>query len=229
MAATSANRSAGGDRRTARRLERPGWRDLRLLVGVLLVVLSVAGGTRLVSSLDETTPVYAASRDLLPGQPVGEEDLVSVQVRMGEPLARYVDASSALAPGTYLLRGVQAGELVPASALGTARQALDKTVNIPVETTALSGLATGSVVDLWVSRRDTEAAGESYRDPELLLPGAVVDRVPEESGGLGPSLGRTAVAVVVPADRVGDVIAAVDQEARLTLVPAPRATPEYRR
>lgn len=210
--------------RTARRLQRPGWRDLRLVVGVLLVLLSVAGGTRLVSSLDDTTPVYAAARDLLPGQPVGEDDLVTVPVRMGQKLGHYVDGSAPIQPGTYLVRPVGEGELVPATALGTAREALDKTVGVPVDAVAARSLSTGTVVDVWVSRRDGEAVGEAYLEPELLLAGAVVDTVPAETTGLGAGLGRTAVQVVVPADEVGTVIAAVDQEARITLVPSPRDT-----
>lgn len=210
--------------RAARRLQRPGWRDLRLVVGVLLVLLSVAGGLRLVASLDDTTPVYAATRDLLPGQPVGEDDLVPVPVRMDDQLSEYVDGSAPIEPGTFLVRGVGAGELVPLTALGTGREALDKTVGVPVDVAAARSLTAGAVVDVWVSRRDAEAVGEAYLDPELLLAGAVVDTVPAETTGLGAGLGRTAVQVVVPADDVGKVIAAVDQEARITLVPAPRAS-----
>lgn len=209
--------------RTARRLHPPGWRDLRLLVGVLLVLLSVAGGTRLVMSLDDTTPVYAATRDLLPGQVVSTEDLEVVQVRLGEPLQRYLDGAQQVAPGTYLVRGVAAGELVPAAALGTARQALDKTVTVPVDPSVLPGLSTGALVDLWVSPRDPGAVGTAYLDPQLLLAGAVVDQVPQQAGGLGAGLGRASISVVVPADRVGEVIGAVDQDARITLVPAPRS------
>jgi hypothetical protein len=223
-----AARSAGNPEapRVARRLEPPSWKDLRLVVGVLLVLLSVAGGTRLVTSLDDTTPVYAAARDLLPGQPVRDGDLVAVQVRLGDAAARYVDGTAAVAGSTHLLRPVAAGELVPASALGTAREALDKTVSVPVDAVAARSLVQGSVVDVWVSRRDPDAVGEAYLDPQLLLAGAVLDRVPAESSGLGAGLGRTAVQVVVPADRVGDVIAAVDQDARVTLVPSPRAVPQ---
>jgi hypothetical protein len=53
--------------------------------------------------------------------------------------------------------------------------------------------------------------------------------VPAETTGLGAGLGRAAVQVVVPADRVGEVIAAVDQGSRVTLVPAPRADEEIDR
>jgi hypothetical protein len=209
--------------RAARRLQRPGWRDLRLVVGLLLVLLSVAGGLRLVSSLDDSTPVYAAARDLLPGQQVSPDDVVTVPVRMGEQLGEYVDGSVPIRPGTYLVRQVEAGELVPATALGTAREALDKTVGVPIDAAAARSLAAGAVVDVWVSRRDGEAVGEAYLDPELLLAGAVVDTVPAETTGLGAGLGRTAVQVVVPADEVGKIIGAVDQAARITLVPSPRA------
>lgn len=223
MPAARRTSDASPGARGARRLRRPGWRDLRLVVGLLLVLVSVAGGVRLVASLDDTTPVYAAARDLLPGQEVDADDLVAVQVRLGDQAGRYVDGSAPLEPGTHLLRQVGEGELVPAAALGTARRALDRSVGVPVDAAAARALAAGTVVDVWVSHRDDEAVGESYLDPEMLLAGAVVESVPSQSGGLGSRLGRTAVQVVVPADEVGRVVAAVDQGARITLVPAPRA------
>lgn len=223
MPAVRQTTDASAGARTARRLRRPGWRDLRLVVGVLLVLVSVAGGVRLVASLDDTAPVYAAARDLLPGQEVGAGDVVAVQARLGDRASSYVDASVPLEPGTHLVRQVGQGELVPLSALGTARQALDRSVGVPVDVVAARSLVSGTVVDVWVSHRDDEGVGESYLDPELLLAGAVVDSVPAQTTGLGAGLGRTAVQVVVPADEVGRVIAAVDQDARITLVPAPRS------
>lgn len=207
----------------ARRLRRPGWRDTRLLVGILLVLLSVAGGVRVVSSMDESTPVYAAARVILPGQEVVAADVVPVRVRMQEPMSRYVDATQTLAPGTVALRPVHQGELVPASSLGTASEALDKTVTVPIDPAAAESLAAGTVVDVWVSRRDPEGVGTAYLDPELLLSRAVVARTPSGSTGLGMGVGRAAVQVIVPADRVGAVISSVDQEAKVTLVPSPAA------
>lgn len=206
---------------TARRLQRPGWRDARLVVGVLLVLLSVLVGARLVASFDDTIPVYAAQRPLLPGQQVTPEDLVVVSVQLDEAVDDYVDGSQEIASGTYALRGVGEGELVPAAALGGAQQALDKTVTVPVDPAVAATLSPGTVVDMWVSRRDPEAAGERYLDPELLLERAVVARVPSAERGLGMGVGQAAVQVVVPATEVPAVIASVDQEARVTLVPAP--------
>lgn len=211
--------------RTARRLQVPGWRDARLLVGALLVLLSVAGGARLVTAMDDTTPVYAATRALLPGEQVATEDLTVVPVRIGEPLQHYLDGTQAVQPGTYVLRQVAAGELVPRTSLGTSREVDDKTVTVPVDPTSAGTLAVGDVVDVWVSRRDPDAAGAAYLQPELLLEQAVVAGVPPQGRALGVGVGRAAVQVVVPADAVGAVIASVDQEARVTLVPAPRSAP----
>lgn len=205
----------------ARRLRRPGWRDTRLLVGVLLVLLAIAGGVRLVAELDETTAVYAAAHPILPGQEVLAEDLEVVDVRMEVALSHYVDGTQPLASGTVALRQVAQGELVPVGALGSASDARDKTVTVPVDPASAQTLAIGTVVDVWVSRQDPDQAGTAYAEPELLLSSAVVARTPSTGNGLGMGVGRAAVQVVVPADQVGAVISSVDQEAKVTLVPAP--------
>ncbi len=207
----------------ARRLRRPGWRDTRLLVGVLLVLVSVAGGVRLVDSLDESTPVYAAATPLLPGQEIAAQDLREVDVRMADAVAHYVDASKPLTEGTVALRLIPAGELLPASALGSASEAQDKTVTVPIDPAAAQTLTAGTVVDLWVSRQDPTATGTAYLEPQLVLSGALIARTPAVSNGLGMGIGRAAVQVVVPAEHVAAVIASVDQEAKVTLVPAPGA------
>lgn len=206
---------------TARRLRLPGWRDTRLLVGVLLVVLAVAGGIRLFSTLEDTTAVYAAAHPILPGQEVLDEDLEPVGVRMEAALSHYVDATQPLAAGTVALRQVDEGELVPAGALGTTSQTRDKTVTVPVDPASAQTLTVGTVVDVWVSRQDDEQVGTAYHEPELLLSSAIIARTPSTGNGLGMGVGRAAVQVVVPGDQVGAVISSVDQEAKVTLVPAP--------
>lgn len=207
---------------TARRLQRPGWRDTRLLVGILLVLVSVLAGARLIASLDDTSPVYAAARPLLPGQEIGPQDLVVVPVQLSGMGDGYVDGSIEMATGTFVLRPIDEGELVPVASLGSAQQARDKTVTVPVDPAAAASLSVGTVVDVWVSRRDTEAAGERYLDPELLLEQAVIAQVPSGEQALGMGVGRAAVQVIVPAGEVAAVISSVDQEARVTLVSAPR-------
>ncbi len=50
------------------RLKRPSWKDPRLLVGLLLVLASVAGVVFLVGSADRTTEVYAARDGIAVGE-----------------------------------------------------------------------------------------------------------------------------------------------------------------
>jgi hypothetical protein len=191
------------------------------VVGVLLVLLSVLAGAWVIAAADDSTGVYAAKGPLLPGQKVSDADLVVVSVQLDDAAGAYTDASAGLEPGTYALRAVAAGELVPSAALGSAREAKDKTVAVPIDPAASATLKVGTVVDVWVSRRDPEEAGVRYLDPQLLLEGAVVAEVPSAGGGLDVGVGRAAVSVVVPESEVGAVISSVDQEARITLVPAP--------
>ena len=76
---------------TARRIQPPGWRDARLLVGVLLVLASVALGSVVVARADDRVPVYAARVALVPGQPVTADDLRRVDVQLGSEPDRYLD------------------------------------------------------------------------------------------------------------------------------------------
>lgn len=205
----------------ARRLQRPGWRDARLIVGLLLVVISVVVGARLMSALDDSAPVYIATQPLVPGQEITADVLAVTDVRFTENAELYVSAQTELEPGTYALRNVDTGELIPAAAMGSAAQVDNKAVTVSVDPATAATLKTGSIVDIWVSRRDPDALGSQYLEPELLLEGAVVALTPDQGSALGVGVSNSAVQIVVPAQEVGDVISSVDQEARITLVPAP--------
>src|SRR6185312_17452878 len=76
-------------RPTAARLQRPSWRDARLVVGVVLVLLAMTGGAVVVAAADDTTPVYAAAGGLVPGQAVRQSDVRRVDVRLGSDGAAY--------------------------------------------------------------------------------------------------------------------------------------------
>jgi hypothetical protein len=59
---------------TAARLRKPSWRDSRLVVGLVLVLLSMAIGAKVIASVNDTVPMYAAAAALVPGQPVSEPE-----------------------------------------------------------------------------------------------------------------------------------------------------------
>ena len=83
---------------TAARLQRPRWRDARLVVGLLLVLVSVVLGSLVVESLDDRVPMYAARGALVPGQQLTEGDLVAVDVQLGSQRERYLSAAARARP-----------------------------------------------------------------------------------------------------------------------------------
>lgn len=201
----------------ALRLRRPRWRDPRLLVGVLLVAASVAAGSWLVTAGQQTFGVYAAREALTPGQSVSAADLEVVQVR-GERLAEvYLLASDELPSGALALRVIAGGELVPLSALGDAASLDVRSVAVPVGAELSAVVVPGSQVDLWFlpgSRAD--APGE----PRELARSLIVQEVAASgSGALG--VGAGTVHVLVPADELGPVLAALGAEGTVRLVPVP--------
>src|SRR3954468_20124969 len=99
-----------------RRVRPPRWLDLRLVLGVLLVLGSVLLGVRVVSVADATVPVWAAAGDLAAGTALTADDLVAVDVRLDGTADSYLSTGTR-PEGRTLARPVGAGELLPRSAL----------------------------------------------------------------------------------------------------------------
>lgn len=207
---------------TAARLQKPSWRDTRLVVGVVLVLLSVAVGAKAVAAADDTVPMYAAVASLVPGQPVTQGDVKRVDVQLGADRSRYVAADHDIAPDTFALREVRPGELLPRTALGTKTGIDLKPVSVPVDAGGAAQLVAGSIVDVWVNAKDRSSAAEKYGKPVKSIEATPVVHPPETGrGGLGAASGTTAVQIMVPEARVQALIAAIDQGAKITLVPVP--------
>jgi hypothetical protein len=211
----------------AARLRRPGWRDTRLVVGVLLVLGSVVLGSTVMRAADARSPVFTARSALVPGQRLTETDLVRVDVHLGALSDLYVAAGAALAPHQVVLRVVPAGELVPRAAVGSQAQVAVQPLTLMVTAGAASTLQVGSEVDVYA---DLPAAGAgtgaiASAGPELVLRRVAVSSLPENGSALGGSTtGDHAVQVMVPTERVKDLIGQVDRGARVTLVPVAGTT-----
>ncbi len=205
----------------ATRLRKPSWRDGRLVAGVMLVIVATIGGALTLQHLNSSVERLVAVHALVPGQHVSKGDLRVVQVRVPDGDTHYLSSADGL-PSGVVLRVVRPGELVPKSAIGDAAKLDRKTVALPVARAQSADLVAGSVVDVWVSRRDTRSnRSDAFEKPELLIDGATVARVPGRSeSGLSVSTGEVSVHVLVPDDSVASVLAAVDGGAKVNLVPA---------
>ena len=87
--------------------------DPRLLIGLALVVASVAGVVALLSAVDESVAVLAAGEDLSPGDRIQARDLVPVEVRLDAAARHYLLPGDLPAGGLVVTRSVGEGELVP--------------------------------------------------------------------------------------------------------------------
>ena len=86
------------DAPAATRHRRPGWRDPRIALGVVILAASIVGGARLFAAADNTVPVWAAAGDLGADVPLQLGDVVRVRVHFAEQTLaeRYLGAGQPL-------------------------------------------------------------------------------------------------------------------------------------
>ncbi|WP_062302722.1 SAF domain-containing protein [Demequina subtropica] len=186
-----------GTRPLAARVRPPGWRDPRLVVGVLLIAIAVAGVVAVLASADRTVPVYAAAAELAPGTVLDESTVAIAHVRVG---AGYLEAPASAPWGAVLTRAVGEGELIPAGAVVDAGSYGGRRLAVVATSPVAPEVGAGTVVDVWVTPAGggpSERAGES-------LPVASVSR---DDPGFG--LGGETVYVIVDADEVGGLLDAL--------------------
>jgi hypothetical protein len=190
------------------------WADLRFFVGIALIALSVAGVWFVVDAAATTSPVFAASRTLVPGDPVTAADLTAVDAALGAAGEAYLGAEQ-LQPGSVATRSIREGELVPRSALAPAAEVKVTTVVVSSATPVPSGVGPGAAVELWAAAADADGV---LQTPSILVADATVARV-RESGSMVGS-GGTDVEIVIPRADVAATLEALSAGAALSLVPA---------
>ena len=194
---------------TPRRVRPPRWLDLRLVLGVLLVLASVLLGARVVSSADATVPVWAVTGDLAAGTELSAEDLVAVDVRLDDAAEAYLSTSTR-PEGRTLGRAVQEGELLPRTALEGSGDLVQ--LALPVQSGYVPpGLRRGQLVDVYAVS-DPAAGATAVADGSVSL---VVRRAPVQAlsgrseGVLSTPTTAVQVVIAVSADDAADVLAAI--------------------
>src|SRR3954469_18279408 len=192
-----------------RRVRPPRWLDLRLVLGVLLVLGSVLLGARVIASADATAPVWAVTGALAAGTELSADDLRPVQVRLGDAADAYLSASTR-PEGRTLSRPVRSGELLPRAALEEASELVQ--LALPVQSGYVPpGLERGQVVDVYaVADPAAGATGVADGSVSPVVQKAPVQAISGRSEGV-LSTPTTAIQVVVAvgADDAADVLAAI--------------------
>lgn len=199
---------------TLPRARRAFWGDIRFLIGIALVVLSVLGVWMIVSTARETTPVLQADRTIAQGEALASDDFRVVEVSLGAVMDGYL-APQDLVAGMVAARTVEDGELLPATAAADAQSS--RTTNIVVESSVgiPARIDVGTAVELWYSPPLDENG--AFDAPRILAADVVVASIPEQEGMLAQR--SAAVELVIDRADVADVLAAITGGAALSIVP----------
>lgn len=128
------------------------WKDPRLWIGVFLVLLSVAVGSKLLAAADDTVEVWRLSHDLELGMALTSDDVEVTRVHFADDdlAQKYVSADEPVPSGARAVVALPAGELLARSALADSGGAVPDELPLAVGPAGLPGeLRSGDLVDVW--------------------------------------------------------------------------------
>lgn len=204
------------DEPAAARLKKPGWRDPRLIVGLILMTLGIGVGSIVVNAASNTVTVYAAATALPAGTPLQKGNLRAQQVRVPNWKNTYLNPQAVdeqwWAQTPVVSRPIAAGELIPQGALTTSAQQDLRPIAFSIPPGEATGIEVGTVVDLWqVPDRNSDAR------PTQVVAGVEVSAVNEDPGPLTVS-GGLSITVLVPITEVETVLGAKSAPGAVELV-----------
>ncbi len=207
------------DHTAARPRPRAFWADIRFLLGIALIVASVAGVWLVVSAARHTAPVFAAARTIVAGEAVGADDLTVVDVSLGQVEGAYASPAT-LAPGSVATRTIPEGQLVAKDAIGDAAGLRTTTVVVHSATELPAAVGPGSTVDVWAA---PQLERGQYDKPRILVASATVVSVTADDTMIGSA--GSAVELVIERSEVADTLAAISGGASLSIVPTSAVQP----
>jgi Flp pilus assembly protein CpaB len=184
---------------TPRRVKTPSWLDLRLVLGVVLVLASVLIGAKIVSGANHTYRMLAVSRDLAAGTLLSRDDVDTVRVQLPHRGDGTYLSADADVTGKQLNRPLTRGELVPAAALG--RPAALTTLTVPFGPDSAPRLSPGQRIEIWLASKACPAI--------VLLADVTVQAVHASAGTSFSSSGGQNVVVSVSPSLAERVVAAL--------------------
>ncbi|KQY76648.1 hypothetical protein ASD13_10810 [Microbacterium sp. Root1433D1] len=190
------------------------WGDVRFLVGIALVALSIAGVWLIVSAFDDAVPTLQATRTITQGEVLTSDDFQVVGVGLGSLADDYLGPDD-VPTGSIASRTLESGELVPSSAVTDADRSRSTTIVIQSSTGTPEGVEAGTVVEVWQAPPLDE--GRSYDVPRILVADVIVHDVLDAEGVLADT--GTQLEIVIDRADVADVLAAITGGAALSVVP----------
>lgn len=200
----------------ASRIRTPGWRDPRLIVGIILVVLSVTGVVALIQAMDARQGYWAASVDIVPGAETSAEDFHIVQASMSESADRYWIAEDQLPRNFLVSSTIRQGEMLPVQDVAESDPDGRQQVGVRVSQDMPAAVSVGSRADAWVAL--ASADGRGFEEPTKLISNAEVVGTDENSSAFA-SADTTTVYLMLSEDALPTVLDAQANGAQISLVP----------
>jgi hypothetical protein len=132
------------------RIRRRRWLNVRVILGVVLVLGSVTVGALAVSSADHRVRMLIASRSLSAGTVLSDRDVEVRAVQLGSSGAEYLRAGTSVA-GSTLTADMKSGELILARQIGPPSSGLLFT--LPTGDAVSPQLARGDRIAVWISSK----------------------------------------------------------------------------
>ncbi|MDO5700717.1 MAG: hypothetical protein Q4P36_04510 [Bowdeniella nasicola] len=189
------------------------WRDPRIAIGLILIVLSVVVATSVMRAMDHRVEVWAARTTLTPGTDLaGNVTTAKVHADLA---ALYLPAASDSSGS--VTRTVGAGELISRSAVTRdSAEHATRSIVLPLGTALPEHAERGTVVDVWFLPQ--AIPGKDAPEPRIVAPGALIEHR-HEPEGIGVRAFGT-VEVSVPEGEVPAVLAALAAKGLIAVVPA---------
>lgn len=193
--------------------------DARFLIGIALVIASVAAVWFVVSAGRTSTPVLQANRTIVVGEPVRAGDFRVVEASLGAAHELYLGPAT-LEGEQIAARTITSGELVPLTAVAGAESARQTVVVVPLEANLAKAVTTGSTIDLW--RAQPQPDSRDLAPPTLLASGVTVNSREDQQGVVGKA--ATKLELTIPREDVPAVLGALTDGSALSAVPASGAS-----
>ena len=209
------------------RMHKPGFKDPKLIFGLILILISIAGVIGIIRINNQTYTYYTAKNDISIGQKITPDMLIEKQVNLGDSKDRYLSREQ-LESGKYIaVRQIPAGELISSASAHENIQERRRLVTVTLDSGIASTFKAGERVDIWVissgkeKQKVPEGEGknediESEQKP--LVQNAEISTIAVDEGVLGAN-GHANVQLWIESEKLPDILHAMSSETKITLVP----------
>lgn len=187
--------------------------DLRLILGIILVLASILGVWFTVQAARTTAPAYVATRTIVPGEAVTADVVRSVEVSLGGLSESYLSTAD-VESGLVATRTIEVGELVPVAAVGSADAARTTRVVVRSAVDVPASVAAGTVVEVWAAPQRERGV---YDAPRIVVADATVVSVARDESMIGG--GAAQLELVIPRSDVAAALTAMSDQSALSVVP----------